>query len=154
MEGLFWETSLHLCVVYSPAFSVNNHCYIYEETQREGTGAARLSKELQYMCGCMLLCVHKNLFFSPLVCFSWIRGSGRLASSWSARSRPVCWQAVWRWHRVLSTTQTQTFVMCSEKISMFALLGHISFKKLFPVHQKNLAENWHWSILQLNLNFI
>lgn len=108
MEGLFWEPSVHLCVVYSPAFSVNNHRYIYEEMRGEVTGAVRLSEGLQYARGFLLLCVHRNLISSPLVCFSWIRGSGQLASSWSVHSRPVCWQAVWRWHRVLSTTQTDS----------------------------------------------
>lgn len=70
MEGLFWEPSVHLCVVYSPAFSVNNHRCIYEEMRGEVTGAVRLSGELQYARGFLLLCVHRNLISSPLVCFS------------------------------------------------------------------------------------
>lgn len=70
MEGLFWEPSVHLCVVYSPAFSVNNHCYIYEETQREGTGAARLSKELQYTRGLhAIMCPQKSYFLTSGVFF-------------------------------------------------------------------------------------
>lgn len=48
MERLFWEPSLHLCSVYSPAFSVNNHCYICEEkrcreTQRQTTAVKRIA---------------------------------------------------------------------------------------------------------------
>lgn len=48
MERLFWEPSLHLCAVYSPAFSVNNHSYIYEEkrhreTQRQTMAVKRIA---------------------------------------------------------------------------------------------------------------
>lgn len=135
MEGLFWEPSVHLCVVYSPAFSVNNHRCIYEEMRGEVTGAVRLSGELQYARGFLLLCVHRNLISSPLVCFSWIRGSGQLASSWSVRSRPVCWQAVWRWHRVLSTTQTDSWNPL-RKVQHVLSSDHTLFQMLFPDQHK------------------
>lgn len=54
MERLFWEPSLHLCSVYSPAFSVNNHCYIYVENRQRNTEANH---------GCVMVQVHKYLIF-------------------------------------------------------------------------------------------
>lgn len=51
------------------------------------------------------VCEFQIFFFLPLVCSSWTRGLGRLVSSWTVHSRPVCWQAVWRWCLVLSATR-------------------------------------------------
>lgn len=73
-------------------------------------GKQWLSKELRDICVVVCWCVSVNIwFFSPLVCSSWTRGSGRLVSSWTVHSRPVGWQAVWRWRLVLSATQTYNF---------------------------------------------
>lgn len=69
MEGLFWETSLHLCVVYSPAFSVNNHCYIYEETPKKAQAQQGCQKNNNMVWLYAIMCPQKSDFLTSGVFF-------------------------------------------------------------------------------------